>query len=480
MNQAYKNILKATTLFGGVQGLNILLNIIRTKFVAVLLGPSGVGLNTIYNEVRELLHSTTNLGLDTSGIKNISQTYERLKDNPGLREQLKEDICLLRSWIAILAVFGMLCTIILAQPLSYLTFQDARHTLDYIMLSPAVALSTLACCELTVLKGIRKLKSLAVLSVLSVLSVLCVSVPIYYFMGIEGILPALIAVYLVNLVTVMVFSWHYFPPRYNFTPMRLLMGMPLLKVGTVFMLVNLIDNLIQLLVQSYLNGTGNLKTVGLFSTNITITATYAGIFFSAMGNDYFPRLSGIFDNQGERISTVQHQSEMLTALMTPAVVAMMFLLPLMIPLLFSNEFIDVIPLTQLALVALMFRTLHLPFTYTPLAAGDSKTFFALNIIQATDVLLVIPGYYYGGLTGIGIMLIATNLIDCVSALVCARWRYNVSISRYMAKVFPVQMSSVIVSYICVKTFTGAGYWGAAVGMILFSVAISWYNIKLKV
>ena len=64
MRKDYSNILKATSLFGSVQGLNILINIVRTKLVAMLLGPAGVGLNSIYNETRELVHSTTNLGLE--------------------------------------------------------------------------------------------------------------------------------------------------------------------------------------------------------------------------------------------------------------------------------------------------------------------------------------------------------------------------------------------------------------------------------
>ena len=119
--ETYK-ILKATSLFGSVQGLNILINIVRTKLVALLLGPTGVGLNSIYNETRELIHSTTNLGLDISGIKNISQTFERLTattddaERNALQQQLANDVCLLRSWVAILALFGTVVTIMLARP----------------------------------------------------------------------------------------------------------------------------------------------------------------------------------------------------------------------------------------------------------------------------------------------------------------------------------------------------------------------------
>ena len=46
---SYRHILKYTSLFGGVQGLNILIGLVRNKVIAILLGPLGVGLISIYN-----------------------------------------------------------------------------------------------------------------------------------------------------------------------------------------------------------------------------------------------------------------------------------------------------------------------------------------------------------------------------------------------------------------------------------------------
>ena len=39
---AYGHVLKYTGVFGGVQGLNVLVSLVRNKFVALLLGPSGI------------------------------------------------------------------------------------------------------------------------------------------------------------------------------------------------------------------------------------------------------------------------------------------------------------------------------------------------------------------------------------------------------------------------------------------------------
>lgn len=46
--RSYRNIFKATTLFGGVQVYQILISIIRSKFVAVLLGTAGMGIQGMF------------------------------------------------------------------------------------------------------------------------------------------------------------------------------------------------------------------------------------------------------------------------------------------------------------------------------------------------------------------------------------------------------------------------------------------------
>ena len=174
-NNKYNSILKATSLLGGVQMINILLNLLRTKAIAILLGPSGVGLNGIYNETRELIHTTTNLGLDISGVRGISQAFEQNDV-----AEIDRQVTLLRTMVLLFALFGTLLCSLIAQPLSWFTFKDNSHTWDFVFLSPAVAFSTITCGEMAVLKGLRQLKSLASLSVVNVVIAIVVSLPIYY------------------------------------------------------------------------------------------------------------------------------------------------------------------------------------------------------------------------------------------------------------------------------------------------------------
>ena len=65
-NGSYSHILKYTSLFGGVQMLNILIGLIRNKLVAVLLGPLGMGIVALYTSTINFIVNTSNLGIHAS------------------------------------------------------------------------------------------------------------------------------------------------------------------------------------------------------------------------------------------------------------------------------------------------------------------------------------------------------------------------------------------------------------------------------
>lgn len=53
-NTSYKSIFKATSLFGGVQVFKILVNIIKQKLLAILIGPEGVGILGLFTSATQL------------------------------------------------------------------------------------------------------------------------------------------------------------------------------------------------------------------------------------------------------------------------------------------------------------------------------------------------------------------------------------------------------------------------------------------
>lgn len=468
-NNKYNSILKATSLLGGVQMLNILLNLLRTKAIAILLGPSGVGLNGIYNEVRELIHSTTNLGLDISGIRGISQAHEK-----GDHAEVCHQVSLLRSWVLLLALFGTLVCMLIASPLSMFTFDDYNHTLDYIYLAPAVGFSTIMCGEMAVLKGLRQLKSLASVSVLNVIIAIIISIPIYYVWGISGVLPALVICTFLWALSSAYFGMkaHGIKLLSSFKDMK--SGNVMIGIGITFVVCEIISHIAKLSVQSYLNNNASLEMVGLYSACRTMTFSYAGMVFAAMDQDYFPRLSGVVRNMVERTAVLTKQLDVTLIMITPMLVGFIVLMPVIVPLLLSGEFISIIPMAQIIVASLIFRAIYLPNAYMPLAAGDSKIYFSINVIGALNTFWIILGYMLGGLMGMGIAMFSENLLDLLMVLVVSKWKYKVTLPVKTRVMICMGCLIMIATYTLSYLLDGWMYWMAGGCLILASI---WYSIK---
>ena len=91
-----------------------------------------------------------------------------------------------------------------------------------------------------------------------------------------------------------------------------------------------------------------------------ITMTYAGMVFAAMETDYYPHLSAVCHDTEKMNGAVNRQIEVSLMLIAPMLVALMFGLKVLIPLLFSGKFLPVIGMTQIAVLAMYSRALSLP------------------------------------------------------------------------------------------------------------------------
>lgn len=416
MDSAYKRLLKVTTLFGSVQGLNILMNLIRAKLAAMLLGPAGIGLNSIYNETREFIHSTTNLGMDQSGTREIAKSTGA--------PDLEDSVTLTRSWIMLLAVFGMLATAVFAYPLSWMLFSDGDHTWQIVALSPAVAFSTLTCGELTVLRGLQQMKTIAGVSVLHVVLGVLTTIPLYYIWGMDGIIGALVLMTLSLAIVTMIYSYRIHPPKFCFVKAFLAKGRQMLVLGMSFVIAGFIANLGKLAVKAYINVNGSLDDVGLYSAGLTMTLMISNVVFASLENEFYPRLSSIFTDKTQRYLAIVRQMKVGLAIITPITIVAVVLMPWIVPILLSDEFSTIVPMAQIASLGLIFRALYLPAALVPMAAGESKIYLLLQAVSYVSfVPAVILGYHFGGITGTGIGLLVNHFMDVVVNMAVLKWRY---------------------------------------------------------
>lgn len=135
-HNSFRHALKYTSIFGGVQGLNVLIGLIRNKFVAVILGPAGMGLVSLYNSTSSLMSNLTGLGLSMSGVRRVSEDYDENPDS----EKLLDTVKLIRSLSVVAAIFGTLICMLFSGVLSYFTFGDCSHVYSFMALSPLIGM----------------------------------------------------------------------------------------------------------------------------------------------------------------------------------------------------------------------------------------------------------------------------------------------------------------------------------------------------
>ena len=155
-DEIYSHVLKFTGLFGGVQGLNVLIGLVRNKFVALLLGPGGMGLVSLFNTTVQLISQATHLGISFSAVRHISEYYDA-----GDKEKAAHYVKVVRGWCLLTALLGMLVCVVLGPFLSNATFAWGNHTLHFILLAPAIGMIAVTGGETAILKGQRKLGALA-------------------------------------------------------------------------------------------------------------------------------------------------------------------------------------------------------------------------------------------------------------------------------------------------------------------------------
>ena len=281
-DETYSHVLKYTGIFGGVQGLNIGMGLVRTKLIALLLGPSGMGLASLFNTTVNFVSQSTNLGVSFSAVRHISALFDQ-----GDQVALEHFVKVVRGWSMLTALLGMLICILIGPLLSQTTFAWGNHSLHFMLLSPAVGMLAITGGETAILKGMRRLGALALVQILSVAAALIISVPVYFYFGESGIVPVIVLMTLTTMLLTIRHSFRLMPLRLWGSRGILGEGMEMVRLGVAYTLAAVVGSASEMLIRSYLNVVGDLDMLGVYNAGYMLTITESGMVFSATATHYF-------------------------------------------------------------------------------------------------------------------------------------------------------------------------------------------------
>jgi len=427
---SYRDILKATSLFSGVQVLGVLISIAKSKLAAILIGPAGIGIVGVLNSTLNVIIGFSKLGLDVSAVKEISAFKEK-----DITKTLRT-IDVLRRLCWVTGLLGAIITFVLSSWLSELAFGDSSHTISFMLLSFAVLFNQLTVGNLAILQGLRRLKKLAKATLWGSFFSLIVIIPLYYYYGISGIVPAII---LISFFTY-IFSWIYTKKEFVNQPKltvkeTLSKGKSMMKLGFVLSLGSLATVITIYAIQIFITNNGGVDEVGFYNAAFIIINAYVGVVFSAMSKDYFPRLSSIVNEQKTMLKVVNQQAYVAVLLLTPIIVIFLAFIPTIISILFTKEFMPIIGILTFGILATIFKAVSWSMGYILVAKGDSKLYIKTEV--GFNVLLLIMsifGYVFGGLTGIGISYLVYYIIYLFGIKIITNSKYQFKFENEFYKV----------------------------------------------
>ena len=474
-NESYSHVLKYTGVFGGVQGLNVLIGLVRNKFVAMLLGPGGMGLVSLFNTTVQLISQATNLGIAMSAVRHISECYDA-----GDTEHTAHYVKVVRGWCLLTALLGMLVCVVLGPFFSNATFAWGNHTLHFVLLAPAIGMLAITGGETAILKGVRKLGALALVQIVAALASLVIAIPIYYMFGQAGIVPVIVLMAFATMSATLWFSWRILPLQLRGTRGILGEGMEMVRLGVAFTLAGIVGSGAEMFVRSYLNVVGNLEVLGLYNAGYMLTITYAGMVFSAMDTDYYPRLSAVNHDVVATNLTVNRQMEVSLLIVAPMLTALIALLPILIPYLFTSEFVPVVPMAQVAALAMFFKVLTLPVAYITLARGYSMSYLLLETTYYVVLFgCVVFGFRQWGIYGTGVALVAAHVFDFLMIYGYAYWKYSYRCTSAVFHYALVQTAIGLMAYAVSCLTDGWLYWLSEAALTVVSTAYSVYLLRQK-
>lgn len=380
--------------------LNILIGLLRMKAAAVLLGPAGVGLIGLLQNILGTAAGLAGLGVGNVGTRQIAEAAATGDVH---------NVAIARRalfWLTLaLAVLGGCGVWLLREPLAKVVLGDAAHADTVGWLGLGVALTVAAASQTALLNGMRRIGDLARVNVgAAVLSTLA-AIGIAAVWGQRGVLAFVLAGPVASFLL-----GHWYVARLGRlqTPPAARAHLAqqwrtLLRLGFAFMVSSMVVNLGQLLVRTLIQRELGPVALGHFQAAWTISMTYLGFVLGAMGTDYYPRLTAVIREPDKVNRLVNEQTEVALLLAGPVFLAMLALAPWLVRLLYSAEFAEAANILRWQVLGDVLKVAAWPLGFILLAAGDGRTYMLIESLAiSVFVLGVALGLPWLGIASTGI------------------------------------------------------------------------------
>ncbi len=384
-----RGLIRSMLVIGSTQVVNIAISILRLKILAILLGPTGIGLLSIYNNLQGMVSQAAGLGMASSGVREIASAREDTETLARVRKVLLGAHFIQGS-------LALVCVWFFRVQIAEWLFDDAEFATAVGLTGFAVLLALLASAHTALLQGLRRIGDLGRVTVIGAVFGTLAGLTAVWFFGLAGLIWFVLVQPLANLLTAI-----YFVRKLPKTDPRPLSGtevwqtwVPMARLGMAFMLGGLVTAATLLLVRGHISSTLGLEAAGFFAAAWGITMTYVGFLLGAMSADYYPRLTEVIKDKRAAGALMNDQAQLGLAIGGPVLLLLIGWAPWAITLLYSDDFGPAVTLLQWQSVGNVFKLASWPMSFSIVAAARAKTFFfmemSFNVVFLALIFALLP------------------------------------------------------------------------------------------
>ena len=429
---SFDKIFKTSAMTGAMSIVTMVAVLLRGKVMAMCLGPTGVGLSGIINQVVALESQVLALGLPTVVVKSVA--------GADVEARPKVESVIARLALA-LCVFGLVLGLVLSPLVAVATFKSFEHLPLVIAASLAVPAAILTSIWCAVIQGRGEVgflaRSQAAFAVVSAL----VAVPLIWYGGLAGLGVSVVLAALIPVAGLWSRRPRHLTAASDDKGIRDSLVRAGLSIITTIAIAQVAAYATRLVVVNQLG----VFEAGLYQAALAVSGGLPGFVFSAMALDYYPRISAAKDGEEmARATNMQVQASMVIA--TPLFVGMIVFGGQLLDFYYTEEFLGATELMAWMTASVAFRVISWPAGYWLVAKATPKEYLLIEGPAALLAPLVTIGLLpLAGLAGAGLAMVLSALVYALVIITFMRRRGGLG-------------------------YTAATWWWAALGALQVALA----------
>ena len=360
----------------------MLMRFVRTKFIAILLGPAGTGFLAQLTIFFEALRVWGDLGSRRAVIKQIAEQRKAGRASEKYGQVIKTSYVL--ALIASVLTAG--AVILMADRISASLYGDASHARFIVfsaLLLPVASISTITA---SIVKGNLDYTPFAKYTLASYVAVILATPLFIYFFHYWGAVIVQGLFFLFPLVGYLVFNarkrFLHFSGRISGGLLR-----EQFSYGSQQIYQDSLINFSRLLAAAWIIKSLGLQEMGLYQVVITFSTVYMSIPIQSMTGYTFPLIAAA-ESHAEITKAINDSLRFLMFILVPVIVALMVWPEIFIVMFFSSEFLKAAPVLQVQLFSTLFLLMTFSYNSAISAKGKIKAMFWVATLQPVTFILL--------------------------------------------------------------------------------------------